>query len=61
MAQVLVRVVCKMKAAPEGHGLVRRVDRQGEVLIWCRLCEAESGTKIDVLLQAGVSRHNRAL
>ena len=47
-----------------GHDLVRRVDRQGEVLIRCRkcsaLCEAKNGTEIDELLQAAASRHERA-
>ena len=39
-----------------GHDLVRRMDRQEEVLILVQkmlgLCEAEGGTKIDELLQA---------
>ena len=37
----------------EGHDLVRRMDRQGEVLIWCRdvfgICEAKSGTETNEL------------
>ena len=47
-----------------GHDLVRRVDRQGEVLIRCRKCSGyarQNGTKIDELLQAGESGHKRAL
>ena len=28
----------KMEKASRGHDLVRRLDRQGEVLIWCRKC-----------------------
>ena len=46
-----------------GHDKVRRLDRQGEVLIWCRkmnrLCEAKDGTQVDGLLQAGESGHKR--
>ena len=34
-----------------GHDVVRRMDRQGEVVIWCRkmlgLCTTENGTKTD--------------
>ena len=37
-----------------GHDLVRRMDRQGEVLIWCRkvfgICEAKNGTKESEML-----------
>ena len=47
-----------------GHDLVRRTDKQGEILIWCRkcsgTCETEIGIKIDELLQAGASGHKRA-
>ena len=42
--------------------MVRRMDRQREVLIWCRKCspcETENGTEIDELLQAGASGHKR--
>ena len=46
-----------------GHDLVRRMDRQGEVLIRCRkmlwLCATKNGTKADELLQVGASRHKR--
>ena len=46
-----------------GHDLVRRMDNQGEVLIWCRkmfgLCEAKNGTEIDDLLEAGAGGHQR--
>ena len=42
-----------------GHDLVRRVDRQGEVLILVQemlgLCETMNPTKIDELLQAAAS------
>ena len=45
--------------------MVRRVERQGEILMWYRkcllsLCETENGTEIDELLQAGASEHKRA-
>ena len=44
--------------------MVRRVDKQGEVLIFVQkmlgMCETENGTKIDELLQAVASRHERA-
>ena len=36
------------------HDLLRRVDRQGEVLIWCK---AKNGTQLVELLQAGASVH----
>ena len=46
-----------------GHDTVRKLDRQGDLLIWCRkmhgLCEAKDGTQVDELLQAGESGHKR--
>ena len=43
--------------------MVRRMDRHGEVLIWCRkmfrICEAKNGTKIYEVLQAVASGHQR--
>ena len=46
-----------------GHDKERRMDRQGEGLIWCRTlrgpCETENGTEINEMLQAGASRHKR--
>ena len=43
--------------------MVRSVDRQGEVLIWCRksfgLCATRNGIKTDDLLQARESGHRR--
>ena len=36
--------------------MIRRIDRQGEVLIW----ETENGTEIDELFQAGECGHKRA-
>ena len=48
-----------------GHDMVRRMDRQGEVLIWCgemfSICEAKNGTEIDEVLQAGASGHQRVM
>ena len=37
-AKVLVNISGKMEKATfgAGHDMVRRMDRQGEVLIWCR-------------------------
>ena len=44
-----------------GHDVVRGMDQQGKVLIWCRKmlgpCETENGAKINELLQVGESRH----
>ena len=44
--------------------MVRSIDRQGEVLIWCRKCfglrTAENGTKSNELLQARASGHKGA-
>ena len=46
-----------------GHDKVRKLDRQGDLLIWCRkmhgLCEAKDGTQVYELLQAGESGHKR--
>ena len=46
-----------------GHDLVRRVDRQGQVLIWCKRCSGyarqKMGPKLMKLLQAGASGHKR--
>ena len=46
-----------------GHDLVRRMDRQGEVLIWCWKCSGyarqKNGTETDELLQAGTNGHQR--
>ena len=30
-----------------GHDMVRRMDRQGEVLIWCRKCSAYARQRMD--------------
>ena len=43
-----------------GHDLARRTERQGETLIWYRICEAENATTIDELLQAGACGHEGA-
>ena len=47
-----------------GHDMVRRTDRQGEVLIWCRKCSGYSrqkmGRQVDEQLEAGASGHRRA-
>ena len=44
--------------------MVRRMDRQGEVLIWCRKCSGyarqKNGTKTDELLQAGANGHTKS-
>ena len=61
-----VRKFGKMKKETSGgHDSVGRVDRQCEVLIWCRKMlgsrEAEIGTKIDDLLQARASGHPKIL
>ena len=44
--------------------MVRRMDRDGEALILVQkmlgLCERENGSKIEELLQAGASGHQRA-
>ena len=38
--KIHVKKIGKMRKAPSGgHDLVRRMDRQGEVLIWCGKCE----------------------
>ena len=46
-----------------GHDPVRRMDRQGEVLIRFRkcsgVCEAKNGSETDELLQAGADGHQR--
>ena len=46
-----------------GHDLVRRMDRQGEVLIWCNkvfgIREAKNRTKTNELLQTGTDGHQR--
>ena len=46
-----------------GHDLVRRMDRQGEVLIWCRKCSGYArqrmGTEANELLHAGTDGHQR--
>ena len=43
--------------------MVRRVDRQGEDLIWCRkmlrLCPTKNGAQIDELLRDGASGHKK--
>ena len=43
--------------------MVRRRNRQGEVVIWCRkmfwLCATKNGTKTDELLQAAGNGHKR--
>ena len=43
--------------------MVRRIDRNGEALIWCRkvfgLCAAASGTNIDESMQARENEHRR--
>ena len=40
-----------------GHDMVRRVDRNGEALVWCRKCSGHArhrlGPKLDDLLLAG--------
>ena len=60
-AEVLLRKVGKMVKATD---LVRRVDRQGGHIDWVQKVlgprEAENGTIIDELLQAGASGHKRA-
>ena len=43
-----------------GHDLVRRVDRQGEVLIWYRNARVMRDRTWDELLQAGAGWHKRA-
>ena len=46
-----------------GHDMVRRMDRQAEVLIWVWemlwFWATKNGTQIDELLQAGASEHKR--
>ena len=53
--KILVKKFGKMEKATFGrHDVVRRMDRQGEVLIWCRkcwICEAKNGTLTDELLK----------
>ena len=48
-----------------GHDLVRRMDRQGEVRIWCRKCselrEAKNGTETNELLQTGSRRAPKSM
>ena len=43
--------------------MVRSMDWQGEVLIWCRKCSGSArqrmGPNIDELLQAGASGHKK--
>ena len=43
--------------------MVRRIDRQGEDLTWCRkefwIREAKNGTETDELLQTGTDGHQR--
>ena len=46
-----------------GHDLVRRMDRQEEVLIWCKLCSGYArqrmGPKACELLKTGTNGHQR--
>ena len=43
------------------NDMVRRVDRHGEAVMWCRkvfgLCAAKTGTRIDEPIQAGGTGH----
>ena len=36
--KILVEKILKTSRNLGGHDLVRRMDRQGDVLIWCRRC-----------------------
>ena len=51
-----------------GHDLVRRVDRQGEVLIWCRKCSGNARQNMGPKLmsccipeQVGTKEHGKML